>query len=297
MQAVTGPLPPVLTSADEVESRTHSIAATRGLRSGPSALLRGGAPGCDTRPTPAGASPTAPVAGRALRVPAGWACGPPFPRPVQSEASRLGGRGETPRRTVRVLPRRRLDRYAAEGERRLHDRSSRPHRSPRRTAPEVEHRIVEVRRHARRGPDWLAAELEAAPDGVPGPGPPWRAPARPWRQPCGCGPRGRPSPSAVGRNLRQSHGSAKHRPGQVLQWVMGDPKPPSGRRRRLAGPGPLRPSHPAAASASAGSGLLVTVLLTGRPRARLPVPKAPDGPACYSVRTRRPLTIGSVTAP
>jgi transposase InsO family protein len=52
-----------------------------------------------------------------------------------------------------------IDRHAAEGEAGLHDRSSRPHRSPRRTAPEVEERIVELRRHARRGPDWLAAEL------------------------------------------------------------------------------------------------------------------------------------------
>jgi transposase InsO family protein len=56
-----------------------------------------------------------------------------------------------------------IDRYAAEGEGGLHDRSSRPHRSPRRTAPGVEDRIVELRRHARRGPDWLAAELGVPP--------------------------------------------------------------------------------------------------------------------------------------
>jgi transposase InsO family protein len=56
-----------------------------------------------------------------------------------------------------------IDRYTAEGERGLRDRSSRPHRSPRRTAPEVEQRIVELRQQARRGPDWLAAELGVAP--------------------------------------------------------------------------------------------------------------------------------------
>ena len=56
-----------------------------------------------------------------------------------------------------------IDRYTAEGERGLQDRSSRPHRSPRRTAPEVEERIVELRRQARRGPDRLAAELGVAP--------------------------------------------------------------------------------------------------------------------------------------
>lgn len=52
-----------------------------------------------------------------------------------------------------------LDRYAAEGEDGLHDRSSRPHRCPRRTSSEVEQRIVELRRRERRGPDWLGAEL------------------------------------------------------------------------------------------------------------------------------------------
>src|SRR5215213_10548408 len=56
-----------------------------------------------------------------------------------------------------------IDRYTAEGERGLQDRSSRPHRSPRRTAPEVEERIVELRQQARRGPDRLAAELGVAP--------------------------------------------------------------------------------------------------------------------------------------
>jgi transposase InsO family protein len=52
-----------------------------------------------------------------------------------------------------------LDRYAAEGEAGLHDRSSRPHSCPRRTSAEVEQRILETRRRERRGPDWIGAEL------------------------------------------------------------------------------------------------------------------------------------------
>ena len=52
-----------------------------------------------------------------------------------------------------------LDRYAAEGEAGLHERSSRPHRIPNRTPDEVEQRIVELRHRQRRGPDWLGVEL------------------------------------------------------------------------------------------------------------------------------------------
>jgi transposase InsO family protein len=52
-----------------------------------------------------------------------------------------------------------LDRYAAEGESGLHDRSSRPHSMPRRTPVVLEQRILELRRRQRRGPDWLGAEL------------------------------------------------------------------------------------------------------------------------------------------
>jgi transposase InsO family protein len=52
-----------------------------------------------------------------------------------------------------------LDRYAAEGESGLHERSSRPHHMPRRTPAATEQRIVELRRRQRRGPDWLGAEL------------------------------------------------------------------------------------------------------------------------------------------
>ncbi|MGR7026998.1 IS481 family transposase [Geodermatophilus sp. URMC 62] len=52
-----------------------------------------------------------------------------------------------------------LTRYAEEGEAGLVDRSSRPHSSPRRTAAEVEDRIVELRERERRGPAWIGAEL------------------------------------------------------------------------------------------------------------------------------------------
>jgi transposase InsO family protein len=56
-----------------------------------------------------------------------------------------------------------IDRFAAEGEAGLRDRSSRPHSTPTRTASEVEQRVVEVRRTARRGQDWIGPELGLAP--------------------------------------------------------------------------------------------------------------------------------------
>jgi hypothetical protein len=46
-----------------------------------------------------------------------------------------------------------LDRYAAQGEPGLHERSYKPHTMPRRTPMDVEQRIVELRRRERRGPD------------------------------------------------------------------------------------------------------------------------------------------------
>ena len=52
-----------------------------------------------------------------------------------------------------------LARYRLEGETGLSDRSSRPRRSPRRIACELEQAIIELRRSARRGQDWIAAEL------------------------------------------------------------------------------------------------------------------------------------------
>jgi transposase InsO family protein len=56
-----------------------------------------------------------------------------------------------------------IDRYEAEGEAGLEDRSSRPHSMPTRTSPDIEARVVELRRAERRGQDWLAAELGLSP--------------------------------------------------------------------------------------------------------------------------------------
>lgn len=52
-----------------------------------------------------------------------------------------------------------ITRFEEEGEAGLVDRSSRPHTSPRRTATEVEQRIVDLRTAERRGPAWIGAEL------------------------------------------------------------------------------------------------------------------------------------------
>lgn len=52
-----------------------------------------------------------------------------------------------------------ISRHAAQGEPGLWDRSSRPHRSPRRTTPDVEQQVVAARRAHRRGQDWLGPEL------------------------------------------------------------------------------------------------------------------------------------------
>lgn len=56
-----------------------------------------------------------------------------------------------------------LDRFQAEGEAGLEDRSSRPHSSPTRTPEAVEVKILELRRRERRGRDWVAAELGVPP--------------------------------------------------------------------------------------------------------------------------------------
>jgi transposase InsO family protein len=52
-----------------------------------------------------------------------------------------------------------IDRFDQEGLAGLHDRSSRPHRTPSKTSGEVEQQILELRRGERRGPDWIGAEL------------------------------------------------------------------------------------------------------------------------------------------
>jgi transposase InsO family protein len=56
-----------------------------------------------------------------------------------------------------------IGRFDAEGDAGLVDRSSRPHRMPTRTAPEVEALVLAARREQRRGPDWLGPELGVAP--------------------------------------------------------------------------------------------------------------------------------------
>jgi transposase InsO family protein len=55
-----------------------------------------------------------------------------------------------------------INRYEAEGEAGLHDRSSRPHMMPRRTAAVVEDQIVALRYAERRGQDWIADQLGVA---------------------------------------------------------------------------------------------------------------------------------------
>ncbi len=56
-----------------------------------------------------------------------------------------------------------LARWDAEGDAGLRDRSSRPRRTPNRTSPEVEQRVLAARRTQPRGPDWLGPELGVAP--------------------------------------------------------------------------------------------------------------------------------------
>ena len=52
-----------------------------------------------------------------------------------------------------------IERYQAEGEDGLHDRSSRPRSAPTRTSPEVEARVVAMRRRERCGPDRIGTEV------------------------------------------------------------------------------------------------------------------------------------------
>jgi len=52
-----------------------------------------------------------------------------------------------------------VDRFAVEGVAGLHDRSSRPHSTPRRTSADVEAQILDLRERRRCGPDGIGAEL------------------------------------------------------------------------------------------------------------------------------------------
>jgi transposase InsO family protein len=75
-------------------------------------------------------------------------------RPVAHVAKELGVSRQCAHRWVR--------RFDSEGLAGLHDRSSRPHHSPRRTPAEIEAKVLAERRSSRRGPAWIAAELGIA---------------------------------------------------------------------------------------------------------------------------------------
>jgi len=55
------------------------------------------------------------------------------------------------------------NRFEAEGEAGLYDRSSRPRSMPSRVDAETEQQVLQARREHRRGPDWIAAETGVAP--------------------------------------------------------------------------------------------------------------------------------------
>ena len=71
--------------------------------------------------------------------------------PVAHVAAAMGVSRQCAHRWVR--------RFDIEGEAGLVDRSSRPHRMPARTSPEVEQAVLDARATYRRGPDWLGPEL------------------------------------------------------------------------------------------------------------------------------------------
>lgn len=72
-------------------------------------------------------------------------------RPVSHVAAELGVSRQCAHRWVR--------RFLDEGPAGLLDRSSRPHRCPRRTATGIETAVVELRTSSRRGQQWIADEL------------------------------------------------------------------------------------------------------------------------------------------
>jgi transposase InsO family protein len=76
-------------------------------------------------------------------------------RPVAHVAKELG--------VSRQCAHRWVARFRAEGEAGLLDRSSRPHRCPRRTPPDLEQQVLQLRGTARRGQDWIGPELGLAP--------------------------------------------------------------------------------------------------------------------------------------
>src|SRR4051812_8858797 len=72
-------------------------------------------------------------------------------RPVAHMANEPGVSRQCAHRWIR--------RYRLEGAPGLHDRPSRPRRSPTRTAVELEAQVLHTRREQRRGPDWIGAQL------------------------------------------------------------------------------------------------------------------------------------------
>lgn len=76
-------------------------------------------------------------------------------RPVAHVAKELG--------ISRQCAHRWVARFRAEGDAGLHDRSSQPHRCPRRTSPDLEQRVLQLRRDERRGQDWIGPELGIPP--------------------------------------------------------------------------------------------------------------------------------------
>lgn len=76
-------------------------------------------------------------------------------RPISHVAKELG--------VSRQCAHRWVVRFRAEGEAGLVERSSRPHRCPRRTSATVEQRVLQLRRDERRGQDWIGPELAIPP--------------------------------------------------------------------------------------------------------------------------------------
>ena len=76
-------------------------------------------------------------------------------RPVAHVAKEMG--------VSRQCAHRWVNRFLAEGEAGLFDRSSRPHRCPRRTPAAVEQQVIAMRQQQRRGQDWIGPELGVAP--------------------------------------------------------------------------------------------------------------------------------------
>jgi transposase InsO family protein len=72
-------------------------------------------------------------------------------RPVAHVAKELG--------VSRQCAHRWVARFRAQGDAGLAERSSRPHRCPRRTSPQLEQGVLELRRRERRGQDWIGPEL------------------------------------------------------------------------------------------------------------------------------------------